>query len=529
MKKYFEFALDNIVKFGDTDIFPFPIENHLFYDKRTEAVDLLLEMYANFGTYINDVSPMFDNMLAAAGYTGFRWATQIDPIWNAYYLGLVLSISEEIEETRIPKEKNNVFSYRIKFDDNEKTIYDTEYGWRKFQEHSLELAKSSDYKYVLLCDISNFYQNVYHHRLENSLAKLNVPEKNIEKNIMDFLQKFSNTKSYGLPIGGQASRILAELLLNRTDKLLRTKEIQFCRFVDDYHIFAKTEQELYSDLLYLSKKLIENEGLSLQKSKTRIITTEEFIQTSIINVEEGENTKNIFAISLKYDPYALTAQEDYEKLKEEIEKLDILTVLSQELNKTRVHTNLMKKVINSLKYLETLKIENAVNALLNNIDILFPVLPNLMILFDNVFEKLTQETQNKMQELIRELINKSSYLMKIELNITYALRILSKMYSDENEITILKVFDSTESELIRRDIILIMAKWNATHWISDMKNRYSSMTAWEKRSFILASYKLGDEGKHWRDHTRFQFNKFDLLYRDWISSRVQIPGWEFPI
>jgi len=311
--------------------------------------------------------------------------------------------------------------------------------------------------------------------------------------------------------------------------LLRTKEINFCRFVDDYHIFAQTEEELYSDLLYLSKILIENEGLSLQKSKTRIITTEEFIQTSIVNAEESQNAKNIFAISLKYDPYSLTAEEDYEKLKEEIEKLDILTVLSQELNKTRVHTNLMKRVITSLKYLELSKIENAVNALLDNIDILFPVLPNLMILFESVFDKLTPETQNKMQDLIRELINKSSYLMKIELNITYALRILSKIYSDENEITILKVFDSTESLLIRRDIILIMSKWNATHWISDIKNRYSSMTVWEKRSFILACYKLGDEGKHWREHFKEQFNKFDFLYRDWMSGRVQISGWELPI
>lgn len=38
MKKFFEFAVDNIIKFGDTDIFPFPIENHLFFDLRDETI-----------------------------------------------------------------------------------------------------------------------------------------------------------------------------------------------------------------------------------------------------------------------------------------------------------------------------------------------------------------------------------------------------------------------------------------------------------------------------------------------------------
>lgn len=229
MKKFFEFAVDNIVKYGDTDIFPFPIENHIFFDRRDDTVSLLLKMFADFDKFVVKNSPLNASMLASAGYTGFRWATQIDPIWNAYLLGLVLSISDKIENARISK--NKVFSYRIKLDENDKTIFDVNYGWFEFQQTSIELA--AKYKYVLICDLSHFYSNIYHHRLENSLAKLDIADKRIEKNIMELLQRFSNIKSYGLPIGGQASRILAELLLNRTDKLLRTKSIEFCRYVDD--------------------------------------------------------------------------------------------------------------------------------------------------------------------------------------------------------------------------------------------------------------------------------------------------------
>ena len=208
--------------------------------------------------------------------------------------------------------------------------------------------------------------------------------------------------------------------------------------------------------------------------------------------------------------------------------MDIFTVLSQELNKSRIHTSLMKKIIRTLQYLESPTLENAVQVLVNNIEILAPVFPNLMILIDSVFERLSGRMQTTVHNLIRELVDTSSYILKIDLNISYALRVLSRIYSEENEIIVIKLWNGTDSALIKRDIILIMAKWNATHWISDLKNRYASLTTWEKRSFIIASYKLGDEGRHWRSHFKDQFSKIDLIYRDWISEKNQLQ-WELPI
>ena len=275
--------------------------------------------------------------------------------------------------------------------------------------------------------------------------------------------------------------------------------------------------------------MIENEGFALQKSKTRIVSTDEFIQTSPLTNNESESSKNIFAVSLKYDPYSLTADEDYEKLKQEIEKLDILTVLSQELNKSRIHTTLMKKIIRSLQYLEEFALNNAIQVLSDNIEMLAPVFPNIMILFESVFDKLSNGIKEHLLNTIRELVNSSSYILKIDLNIAYAIRVISKIYSEDNEIVLLKLLERTDSPLIRRDVILTMAKWNATHWISDLKNRYASLTTWEKRAFIIASYKLGDEGSHWRTHFKEQFSEIDIFYRDWIAEKNQILSWELPI
>lgn len=542
MKKYFEFAIDNIVKYGDTDIFPLPIENHIFHDCKDQVVKLLMQMFENFNDFVVKYPPINESLLVSAGYTGFRWATQIDPIWNAYLLGLVLSVSEDIEKVRIPKDKLQVFSYRINLDEQEKTLFDMNYGWREFQQVSIDKAKENNY--VLICDISHFYSNIYHHRLENSLAKLNIADKRIEKNIKDLLQKFANITSYGLPIGGQSSRILAELLLNRTDKLLKSKSIEYCRFVDDYHIFAKSKEELYEHLLYLSKILIENEGLSVQKSKTRIMSSDEFISASLINMQ-GEETnggengsdeqegntgrQNLFSISLRYDPYSATAEEDYEKLKKEIASLDIVGLLNDELNKSRIHNATMRRLIGAIKYLDDALLNATITSLIDNIEILSPVFPNVMILVNNVFENLSEDVQRKVQETIHRYIKEKSYIMQIELNLAYSLRVLSKNYNDENEDLLISMYSQANSRLIKRDIILIMAKWGVDYWLSDLKNRYSGLDIWEKRSFILASYTLGDEGSHWRDHIKNEFSPVDIIYRDWICNRVNVKGWSLPI
>ena len=63
--------------------------------------------------------------------------------------------------------------------------------------------------------------------------------------IKTLLSKFSGTISYGLPVGGPASRILSELALNQTDRHLKARKIEFCRYADDYTIFCDNQSDGY--------------------------------------------------------------------------------------------------------------------------------------------------------------------------------------------------------------------------------------------------------------------------------------------
>lgn len=80
MDQYFELAIDNITKYGDTDIFPFPVENLMFYDNKKQTIELLNEINKDFQKYLEYNPPVNISTCVPLGYTGFRWASQIDPL-----------------------------------------------------------------------------------------------------------------------------------------------------------------------------------------------------------------------------------------------------------------------------------------------------------------------------------------------------------------------------------------------------------------------------------------------------------------
>jgi len=100
----FALSTNNIIKFGDTDIFPFPYETRMFSDIFEKFLVSLNETHNDFSDRLNECPPINISTCSTVGYNGYRWATQIDPYWNAYFLGLVLSISDKIEQSRVSKE-----------------------------------------------------------------------------------------------------------------------------------------------------------------------------------------------------------------------------------------------------------------------------------------------------------------------------------------------------------------------------------------------------------------------------------------
>jgi len=351
--------------------------------------------------------------------------------------------------------------------------------------------------------------------------------------IMKLLSAFSKTLSYGLPIGGPASRILAELALVSVDEHLYLRRVKFTRYADDYCIFCDNKSDAYNLLVLLSEKLF-NEGLVLQKNKTRIISSNEFRETSGLldpklnnrNVSGISEEQKLLNISIRFDPYSPTAEEDYEHLKKAVNELDIVGILGREVAKTTIDTTISKQAINAIKALKPFAREGAIRTILDtdNLEVLAPVFVMIMRAVKGVYDELEDGGKDFVDKALTDIYDKYFHLLSVELNLSYFIQALSVRNTRRKEEILVELFDQKSSPLIRRQIILTMARWECFYWISDIKQRYSGLSEWEKRAFILASYVLGDEGKHWRQHTKQTWTPMDILVRDWFSERFQDTG-----
>ena len=336
-----------------------------------------------------------------------------------------------IEGARIPVSEQTIFSYRFVREVPDGHMFDDTVNWRAFVDRSAFHAANHDF--VIVCDISDFYSRIYHHRVENALKWLKT-KPDVAKRIVALLKVFAGTVSYGLPVGGPASRLLAELALNSVDKLMRAEGIHFCRFTDDYRIFCDTREEAYQRLIFISEKLF-NEGLSLQKNKTRILTSKEFLnelKLLIVADQRDEESltdeEKLLRISVRFDPYSATRVDDYERLKEQVAKIDIAGILGRELEKTRIDPAITKQAISALRVVEPATRKDILASLLQieNLNLLAPVFPRLMTVLRGLYADVDPETQEVIDKALMQLVVTGSHLVKVDLNLAYVLQVLRR-------------------------------------------------------------------------------------------------------
>lgn len=524
IEEAFNLALKNIADHGDTDILPLPFENFIFADFQAQCRDILKDLHDNLPARLATIPPQIIPMLAQVGYTGFRWATFIEPFWNAYYLALVISIADQIEKQRISDDKKMVFSYRFKPESGSGKLF-TASNWMLFRRHCLDMSRASPV--IVQTDIADFYPRIYHHRVENALNRLPAAG-DIPARIMKLLGAFSRHVSYGLPVGGPASRILSELALNAVDTLLERKGIKFCRYADDYVLFCADRADAYRDLVFLADKLA-NEGLVLQKKKTRILDAEEFRQASALldptmdpSKPQETDEQKLLNISINFDPYSPTAEEDYEDLKTAVEQVDILGILGREISKSAIDPAVAKQAVQAVRMLEFPQRFAALRMLLDaeNILILAPIFVTLMRLVRDLYPDLSSAEQDFIDNALIELSSGRSPMLSVEVNLAHYVQALAGNRSQPKEEILISLFTATGNSIIRRLIILVMTRWKCHYWLSDIKSLYGAMPVLEKRAYILASYCLGDEGKHWRTNTRVSWTPPETLIRDWYAARL---------
>lgn len=259
-----DWALAHVEKHGDTDLLPIPFE-YAFIRKGWGTIRAGLG-----GVDLHDHSPRpHRQILVPKLVSGFRICTQLDPFDTILFTAMVYEYAGQIESGRIAVSKGIVHSHRLSLT-KDGSFYVAKNPWDTFQLTSAKRAARGTQSWVVVADIADCYTNLYHHRLENSLSAARVSKPRV-KSIMGFLGALSAGNSRGIPIGPQASALLAEICLDDVDRMLVNEGYRHVRYVDDIRIFCRTAREAYEALHKLVEYLHVSHRLSLQAIKTKVM------------------------------------------------------------------------------------------------------------------------------------------------------------------------------------------------------------------------------------------------------------------
>lgn len=369
------------------------------------------------------LSPLKILLIPKKNLFDFRKSSYTEILDEIIYLSLVLMIANKIEKQRIAKNKETIFSYRLKrallSSKTPTFLFDYKYSYTRFRSNISKKAQENNAKVIISCDISNFYDRLNLHRLENTL--LSIPEINTDvvKLINEILLFWSNRDSYGLPVGSNASRILAEASLIDVDKYLMERNIIFSRFVDDFRLFAKDAKEAHTWLSILVERL-NQEGLFLNTHKTTIASITEIKQNSI-NKNDVEIDKNELPVVIR--GYSGIIPTKFRKLStreiENLKSIDVKVFTDEKILIDIIDPEDLKKYIRALIAQEDWVLLTKVSKILNR----FPqFIPYYLDCIDKHRTMLGTELLYEIEEVVKELSNDSSLLEYLRI---YILRFLA--------------------------------------------------------------------------------------------------------
>jgi len=305
-------------------------------------------------------------------------------------------------------------------------------------------------------------------------------------------------------------------------------KVRYKRYVDDFVIFCETKEDAHSVLTLISRKLMENEGLTLQKHKTNILSKDEFTsltQSKLYGLDEDEGAPmkaKFMSLPIRFDPYSQNAAEQYEEIKDSLNDFDLLGMLGNELQKSKINQPFSKQLVRAFAAVDDTTLSNAFNVIFDSISELYPIFSTIIQVATTNWIRFDDPTKQLIRNKIIDLVRNDSFILKTELNLAYVVKLFAKEDSVESQTVLTEIHKSNpDSILITLVVTQAMAKWNTHYWLSELRRNFPTMTPWQRRLFIVSSYLLGDEGKHWLTHNKANFNFIDHMYREWGALRKE--------
>jgi Reverse transcriptase (RNA-dependent DNA polymerase) len=485
-----DWANTHIERYGDTDILPVPFEfdaiRHSWTKLRTYLGNLDLNGYPTRASR---------QFLFPKGSRSFRVARQLDPIDALIYTAMVHESSPLIEAFRVPKENDIACSYRIMVDPKGRFFSDDS-GWAVFNSRSKTLAEDPQYNYVLLADVADFYNQIAVHRIPNGLEDAGVSTERA-KNFENFLLRLNASQSQGIPVGPLPSAIVAELCMNDVDTLLLKRGAPHVRFVDDFRIFCRTPGEAIQVLHDLTEYLHTAHRLALEGSKTRILTTERFVDSELHDPERAEEAKRRKRINalvnqiLAMTGYVVTAEDLPPEDSLRASRRALGDLLNECLATKPFRSSLARYVLRRAHNQKTAVLREAV---LGEMETLVPVFRDAMRYLIRATPKVKAAETG---EALMSWLEKSAY-GGLPLVRYWILEVADQRADIIPKDFALKSAAAWRSQLGIRPLAMLARRHRDLAWIKGQKEDWKNHSPWDRRAVIWSANALSStERSHW--------------------------------
>jgi len=469
-----EFAKNHITKFYDSDFFPKPFEYQALWANWEEVVTHLT------CNEIDGYSIEQPRIYAAPKPNGtFRVVHQLDPINTLIYTALAFLVAEKVEAARVPVEENVACSYRIEIENTKGTFFANGTGYPGFIEKCSNL--SAEKNYVLVTDITDFYNQIYVHRLQNAIEYSDNDLFEISNNTERFLLDLNGSVSQGVPVGPAASIIMAEAVLIDVDNFIRDTKHPHTRYVDDFRIFGDSKEELRLFQEKLTRYLYENHRLTLAGGKTEIIVSSKFSDDYLNSPEELEKTEiheALGEINSPIDAYGGTFVEPVDEGK--VRPTVLTELMERVLSGEKLDLGLARHI---LRRCRRYKIRAIANQVLDNFEFLSPVISDVVLYLTKV-SNATFVGRNK-DKLI------SIFTAQLNSEIPFVKEWIEYYISNDSKLLEVKeIRELIFATASPRNQAAAARLLNRTHWVREQRGNMSHLSPWDRRSVIYSGLAL---------------------------------------
>lgn len=495
-----EFARAHISKYYDSDFFPKPRE----YDAIWHSWDDVKKELSSKNVSKFWVTP--PRAFPVPKPTGdFRVVHQLEPLDAIIYTALAFEIAGAIEMARVPADEKVACSYRFNRADGNFFSGGTGYGDFIGQTEAL----AEQHEFVLVTDITDYYNQIYLHRLNNAVEHADQALKSVGDDLESFITKLNSKSSQGVPVGPAASIVMAEAVLIDVDEYIKNQGAAHTRYVDDFRIFGDSVEQLRRLQQDLTLYLYENHRLVLSGAKTEIRNAAAYVEQQLHNPYAEEKIELFQSLEV-FNPYTEDVEEIEVAVEDENELLvaRLVYVVKRILEFQKLDIGLARSAVRRAR---RHKVVEVLEPIIDHLELFAPVINDVVLYFEEI---LRDDTAHTLCQKFIALID--SQVLDLDIVRYWVEWHLCGHQIYLSNAQIYRFVTRTPFFVNRARAAITGAN---LAWVRDQKAELHHLGSWERRALLDSARVLpGDEREHWLKLTE---GSSPVLIDKWVAKWVR--------